>query len=208
MGDEYQNGPRFVPQIEKMVLELDACEGVKGREWLVQQQHGRPGYQSPGYGNALSLAARELPRPHSWLVGEAYALDGEGNALAPPGPRAALEAEADIVCHPQPGQQPWLLEEDTDALVRRCDGYAVEQNPALRRRIEAARGAQKGGFAAARAADDDEQLSCSDLQRQVFQCAHAVGIRFRDPIKDEHRCILSGARRHLPNAGRAQQRWR
>src|SRR5262245_21839583 len=154
MGDQHQYRPRFVPQIEKMVLELSSREGVKRREWLVQQQHGWPGHQSPGYGNALGLAAGELTRPHACLIGEAHALDGEGHAFVPLGPRVALQTEADIVCRPQPGQQPRLLEEDTDALVRRCDGYTVEHNPTLRRRIEAARGAQKGGFAAARTADD------------------------------------------------------
>src|SRR5690349_13223947 len=138
-----------------MVLELHPCEGIKGREWFVQQQYGGPGHQSPGYGNALGLAAREFPRPHACLVGEAHALDSEGHALLPLGPGAALETEADVVCHSQPGQQAWLLEENTDALVRGCDGYTVEQNPALRWRIEAARGTQKGGLAAPRAADDD-----------------------------------------------------
>src|SRR6516165_11439569 len=32
MRDEYQNQPSFVQKIEKMVLELRQCEGIKGRK--------------------------------------------------------------------------------------------------------------------------------------------------------------------------------
>ena len=131
MGDEDQRRLGVRPQIEQMVLQIDAGEGVERRERLVEQQHLRPRHQRARDRDALRLAAGQLARPHIGLVGEADARQRLGDALRRSALGPVLEAEADIVGDRQPRQQPRLLEDDADLLVRRGDRRAVEHDRAL-----------------------------------------------------------------------------
>ena len=152
------------PQIEQVVLQVGAGERVERRERLVEQQHLRPRHQRARDGDALRLSAGEFARPHRRLLGQADALERARDALAAFGLRPILQSEADIVGDREPRQQPRLLEDDADLLVRRGDGHAVEHDAALARRVEARHRAQQRGLAAARAADDGDDLARRDLE--------------------------------------------
>jgi hypothetical protein len=97
MGHHHQRRLKVGPQIEEMVLQVGAGEGIKRRERLVEEQRLRPRHQRPRNRNALRLAAGELARPHMRLVGEADARECQGDALTALRARAMLEAKADIV---------------------------------------------------------------------------------------------------------------
>ena len=49
------------PDCQKVFHQQLARLGVEGRQWLVEQQHGRPHHQRAGDADALAHAAGELP---------------------------------------------------------------------------------------------------------------------------------------------------
>src|SRR5262249_34373053 len=125
------------------------------------------------------------------------------DALAAFAPRPALDAEADIVGDRKPRQQPWLLEDDADLLVRLGHRAAVEHHLPLGRRIEARDGAQQRGLAAARAADHRDDLAGLHLERDAVERPHAIGIGFADALKTEHHCLRANASSQRRNGAAA-----
>ncbi len=127
----------------------------------------------------------ESSRGHR-LLSETDALERGGDALCPLGLRAIVQSEADIVGDLEPGQEPRLLKNNADLLVRRGDALAVEHDRAFARRVESADGAQQGRFAAAGAADHGDDLAKLDLERDSAERMHAVGIGFADAFEHQH----------------------
>ena len=125
-----------------MILQVGSGESVQRRERLVEQEHFRTRHQRPRDGDALRLAAGQFARPHPGFVGEADALERGRDALPPFRLRPVAETKADIVGNFQPGQQPRLLEDDADLLMRRADRLAVQEHRAFARRIESGDSAQ------------------------------------------------------------------
>ena len=202
VGDHDQRRLRVGPQVEQVILQVDAGEGIERRERLVEQQHLRPRHQRARDRDALRLAAGQFARPDARLVGQADAVERARDARIALRLRAVLEAEADIVGDGEPRQQARLLEDDADLLVRRGDRHAVEHDLALGRRVEAGDGAQQRGLAAARAADHHDDLARRDVERDAVERAHAVGIGLADAVEHEHG-VLTPARSDLPSAGTA-----
>src|SRR4029078_9991609 len=97
-----------------------------------------------------------------------------------------IEPESDVSGDGEQGQQPRLLEDHADLLVRGQNGLAVERDAALRRRVEAADGAQQGGLATARAADHGDDLADLDIERHAVERMHAVCIGLADAVDGEH----------------------
>jgi hypothetical protein len=115
------------------------------------------------------------------LVGQADKLEQLGDASLDLGTRAlgVLEAEGDIPGDRQVGEQRVGLEDDAVIALRRRQGRDVA--PALLDRaaglqVEAGDGTQKRGLAAARRAEEADELSLADVERYV---ASAHGIRRR-----------------------------
>ncbi len=81
VGDDDQRRPEIGPQLEQMVLQIDAREGIERGERLVEQQHLGPRHQRARDRDALRLAAGELARPAPRLLGQADALKRLGDAF-------------------------------------------------------------------------------------------------------------------------------
>ena len=119
VGDEHQNGPPLLPEVQEVVLQLGAGEGVERRKRLIEQQHRRPGDQRAGDGDALGLPAGELARPHRRPCRSAQrACKAAAIALGALRSGNVGQAEADVVGDAEPGQQPRLLKDEADLLVR------------------------------------------------------------------------------------------
>src|SRR3546814_10566165 len=70
-----------------------------------------------------------------------------------------LEAALDILADGAPGQQQVLLQHEGDMAVRLYHQFAVDMHLALRRRVEAGAHVQQGALAAARRADQRDDLA-------------------------------------------------
>ena len=193
------------PEIEEVILQVGAGEGIERGEWFVEKKNLRAWHQCAGDGDALRLAAGEFARPHPRLVGQADPVERTRHAHASFQLRVPLQAEADIVGHVQPREQPRLLENDADLLVRRGDDGAVEHHPPLGRRVEPGDRPQHCRLAAAGAADGDEDFPGRDRERNAVERAHPVGISLADAIENEHRESFTRARSGLPSAGTARR---
>ena len=63
------------PQVEKVILQIGAGEGVECGEWLIEQKNLRPRHQCACNGDALGLPAGEFARPHPRLLGQTDAIE-------------------------------------------------------------------------------------------------------------------------------------
>ena len=154
----------------------DAHLGVERRERLVEQQHARLDRQRPGQRDPLLLAAGQLA---GVLVARApTARRGRASrpramSRSPLGLAAHLEAERDVVEHGQVREQAVRLEHH--AHVALVGGHPGEVLAADRRRVpdvglvEAGQDAQRGGLAAARRAEQRDQLAGFDVQGEPVE---------------------------------------
>ena len=155
-------------------LELDlepfAQLEVEGAERLVEEQEVGPVDQRTGQGHALLLAAGELVRLASLVAGEMDELEhlpGAAGDLVL-GHVPALEPEGDVLADVEVGEEGVVLEDHVDrALVGRIVGHVdrAQLDAAAGRLLEAADHAQGRGLAAARRAEEGEELAGHDLQR-------------------------------------------
>ncbi len=147
MGDEDDGAAELSPDLQEVVVQLEAGDLVERGEGLVHQQQARLGDQRPGDGDAHLHAAGELARIG---VAEAFQPDqfqrlgdgGLGLAAADPG---ELERQVDIGEDAGPGHQRRLLEHEADGaaalgvarrLARRssrCAPAVGSVRPAMRR---------------------------------------------------------------------------
>ena len=78
-----------------------------------------------------------------------------------------LQPELDVLAHRLPGKQRVLLEHHAAIGAGARDGLAIHPHPPAARRTEARDGVQQRGFAAARGADDGNELARPDRERDV-----------------------------------------
>ena len=103
----------------------------------------------------------------------------------------ALQAERDIVAHRQMRKQRVVLEHHVDRpLMRqhRRDVPAVEQDPALVRRLEAGEHPQQRGLAAAGRAEQREEFARPDVERQPVHRAKAAEL-LHHPLDAQQRNV-------------------
>ena len=156
-------------QVLELALHVGAQLEVERSQRLVQKQHLGPVHERPGERDPLLLAAGELPGPR---VLAALELD-EAHGLADPGPHLGLahfglaQAECDVLEHVQMREQRVALKHRVDRPpVGAHAGHVppAHADPAGGRVLEPGDHAQRGGLAAARRADDREELAALDLQ--------------------------------------------
>ncbi len=169
-----------------------AGEGVEGRERLVEEQHPRPRHEGAGDRHALLLAAGQLPRPATAVLGEPDALQGVGDAGAALGPGQVGEAEADIAGHVEPGQQARLLEDDAHARMGRADRLAVDRDGARARVVEPRDQPEQGRLPAARAADQRDDLALLDRQVDARERLRAVRVGLGEVVDGQHGRLSAG----------------
>ncbi len=96
------------------------------------------------------------------------------------------DAKADILGNRQPRQQPRLLEDDADLLMRLRDDLIVEMHERLCRPVEPGDRAQQGGLAATGAADNGDDLARRDIERELLERADIVRIGLGDAGERQH----------------------
>ena len=161
------------PDLALDPLELDlhrlAQLQVEGGQRLVEEQGARQVDERPGQGDALLLAAGELGRPAGGELGQADDVEHLHRPAAGLGRRHLLgpQPERHVVEHRHVREQGVLLEDRVDvALVRRHVGHvdALEHDPAARRQLEAGDHLEQRRLAAARRAEEREELAPGDRE--------------------------------------------
>jgi hypothetical protein len=193
MGHHQERRLEIGPEVEQVILQIDPREGVERGERLIEQQHFGPRDQGARERHALSLAARQFPRPDIRFIREPDPPDLRGHARRPLLFRTAGETEGNIIGDGEPRQQPRLLEDDADFLVGGGDLVAVEYDPAEGRAIETRDHAQHRRFAATGTADDGNDLTRPDAHAHTRERAHTIGIGLADILKGQHSGALVAA---------------
>ena len=214
VGDVEGGRPLALPKRQEILHQQLARLGVERRQRLVQQQHGRAHGQCAGDADALAHAAGQLLGQRLAEVPQTHAAQAGLDALPPLGrrQRVVFEDERQVVLDAAPGQQGEVLEDEGDRVqaavrhrARHCDGAGAGRH-------DAAGDAEQGGLAAARRADDGQNLPL--LHRQVDAVQHdevvvAVAQVLDDkphcpfPVADPAQAISSSSREVRPASGSA-----
>ena len=177
VGHVDERDPDFLLDPLQLDLHLLAQLQVEGAEGLVQEQHGRPIDERTGERHALRLATGDLGGLALLEPGQLDELEHLGDprldlvaldALAP-------EAERDVLVDRQVREQRVVLEDRVDVpLVRRQPRHvlALEFDEAGRGLLEPADHPQRRGLAAAGWAEEGEELTVLDVERDVVHGGH------------------------------------
>ncbi len=166
---------------------------VERRERFVEQEKFRRRSESPGQGDALLLAARQLIGPPLGHGVEPNEMQHRGDARRHLGaaPALALQPEGHVLLDRQMRKQGIGLEHGVDGpLVRRVvdDMLAVEQDGARIGVLETGQQSQQRGLTAARRAEQGEELVGQDGQRYVIERLDGADPRTERPrdVLDPH----------------------
>ena len=148
---------------------------------LVEQQHARLVHERAREGDALLLAARELPRLALLEPREADELEDREHAAAHVAlaHAPAAEAEGDVLEDAQVREERVRLEDGVHvALVRRlaADRLVAEVDRPLGRLLEAADHPQRGRLAAAEG-PEQRKAAAPDLEREVKRRGDVIEVR-------------------------------
>ena len=168
MRDIYEGDAQFLVHFLQFRLHVLAHLEVQGREGLVQEEHLGLVHDGAGDGDTLLLAAGEGFHVAVLVVGHGHELEHLADALVNLLLRhlLQLEAEGDVLIHIQVREQGVALENGVQrTLVRRDAGQflAVHEDGAFVRLEKARNHPQEGGLAAARGAEEGEELTAADI---------------------------------------------
>ncbi len=180
--DEDEGDAGLVLHALQLDLHLLAQLVVQRRERLVEQQHLGARRQGAGKRHALRLAAGNLVGAALGEFLHPHQLQHGGDAgfdlrLRPP---QHLQAEGDVVPHRQMREQRVALEDGVDRpLERRQSGnvLAMQQDRAFGRVFEPGDHPEQRGLAAARGAEQGEELVLADGDRHIVertQCTRSL----------------------------------
>ena len=175
-------------QLADLAAQLGAHLGIERGQRLVEQQQARPGRQRTGQGHALLLAARQLGRVALGLRAQAHQGQHLGHTLARLRRRLPVQPEGHVLRGREIGKQRIALEHHAKATA--CgrparDVIALEQHPALVRHVDAADDAQQRGLAAARRAEQADELA--RLHVQVNAAQHLlIAVALGDMVYAQH----------------------
>jgi hypothetical protein len=178
-----------------MIVQACAREGVERREGFVEQQHLRPRRERPRDRNPLRLSAGKLARPAMRILRQPHALQHFADEPIAFRTRPVGEAEADILLDREPRQQPRLLKHEPHERIGLGDDFAVEPDAPARRLVEPCRKPQERALAAARTADNGDDLAFLDFEIQSGERARAVGIGFVRRLYIQHGALNASPRR-------------
>ena len=204
VGDEQhgRNGAAgLFPEIEQDVLELAAGDIVERAERLVQEQHFSAIGEDGRDGDPLQHAAGKLARPGPLDMRKADPAQIVARDLPTFARRdaTALEAVFDIVDDAQPRKHAVALKDHSALAAGSVDLLAVDDDGAGRRGVEAGDHLQERALAAARRADQTDELAFRYDERHVVDRVDplSVGARIVSPDMNEldHATIAVG--RHL-----------
>ncbi len=178
--DEDDSRKRLLPDPQQLVVHPLAGHLVEGAERLVHQQERRRERERPRDRDALLHPARELP---GMVLLEAGQLD-EVDHLADAGlaalavPAGHLERQGDVLRHRAPVVEDGVLEDDPVVAVEPgpVRGLAVDQHVALARPDQVADDPQQRRLAAARRADQRDELARLDVEVDPVEREHVAAL--------------------------------
>lgn len=154
----------------EQLLHLDARQGVKRAERLVEREQSRAADKRAGEGDALFLSAGQSRRPVVGAVGEA---DGSDRLKRPLTTRRRTtfgpQAHFDVGEHARPRQQSRLLKHDARHAPRIVDGAFAEKNAPAVGLVQAREQAQQRALAAAASPYDGQELASRSVQIEAIQ---------------------------------------
>ena len=196
VGDEDRGNPELALDLANGAAKLATHLGVERAERLVEEQHLRAMRQRAGECDPLLLSAGELARHPAMETGEADQLQQLVPAAAALGARDAAdgESELDVLRHRHATKQGIGLEDEAHAaLGGRHVGHvaAVQQDPPGVHFGQARDHTQQRALAAARRAQQNEELTIANFKRNAVHdrlAAVALGQLLQD---DGHASLLS-----------------
>ena len=170
---------QFLVHLLEFYLHVLAHLAVEGGEGLVEQQHLGLVHQGARDGHPLLLAAGQGVHVAVFVVRHSHHLEHLAHAAVDlvGGNLLQLEAEGDVVVHVQMGEEGVALEHGVQRpLVGGHARYvlAVQQDLAFVGLDEACYEAQRGGFAAARGAQQGDEFAFPYIKVDVVQYGFAV----------------------------------
>ncbi|OLT20400.1 hypothetical protein BJF78_09935 [Pseudonocardia sp. CNS-139] len=183
---EQGGDPLLHPDPRQLQVHPPPRHRVQGAERLVEQQDVRFEGERAGDRDALAHAAGELARPRVLEAGEA----DEREQVADPLPvhRAARHAERqrDVLPRRRPRQQRVLLERDAEPVRADEVGRAalLDGDRALGGLLQARDHAQHRRLAAARRAEQRDELAVPDREIEPFERAHGGAAAEREVLDD------------------------
>ena len=160
---------------------LHAELGVEVGERLVEEEDLRLADDRAAEGDALPLAAGELAGAAIEHAGDAEGLGGVGGAAFDLGPRRAahLQAEGEVLPDGHVGVEGVVLEDHRDVAMAGLDfvdAAVADADFAGGDLLKPGEHAQRGALAAARGADEDDELAVGDLEIEIAHGVKAVGV--------------------------------
>ena len=164
-------------QLRERRPHADAELRVEVRQRLVEQERLRLAHDRAAHRHPLPLAAGQLGRAPLEQIGEAEQLRDVGHAARDLGLRGAprLQAVAHVLAHRHVRVERVGLEDHGDVPAARSEvGHVAVADPDLAAGhvLEARDHPQQGRLAAARGADEHEELAVGDLERDVVDGPH------------------------------------
>jgi hypothetical protein len=192
VGDVDRRDAEPLLQRLDLTAHLHAQLRVEVRERLVHQERLRLADDRAAHRDPLALAAGELLRPPVEQVLEPEQRRRLAHASPLLVPRRACEAQAepDVLRHGHVRVERVALEDHRHvavALEHVVHPLAVDRQRPVADVLEPRDHPQRRRLAAARRADEDEQLRLADLERQLLHRLEPVRIALRQPVEDDRR---------------------
>ena len=179
VGDHDDGALVGFPDVEDLILDLGAGEGIEGGEGFVEKQDLGVERERAGEGGALAHAAGEFVGFLVRGVVEFHHLEIVVDLVGAFGLRElgedAVDGELDVVEDAEPGEERVILEHQAAVGARPVHGLSVEEGLAGGGGLEAGEDGHQGGLAGAGEADDGDELVLFDAEVDVLQDMGARG---------------------------------
>ena len=180
VGHEQHGLARVLPEIEQHRMHVELGVGIERAERLVHQQDFRLRDQGTHQRHALPHAARQRRRIEAAKAVEAGLVDRFLDPRAAFGSRDARELQrvADIALDRAPRKQRVLLEHVADMGDRPAGnhGFAVDADVAAVGRDQGRHHVEDGALAAARGAEQGDELAVIDPERGIVDRHHLAAL--------------------------------
>src|SRR2546427_1998495 len=219
VGDVDRRDPEVLLDLADLAAKSKADLRVERRERLIEQEDFRPAGERSRERDSLLLAARELVRVPALEATEARQRDHLGDALVGSGgrPSGHPQTEGNVLGDGHSREERVRLEDDADAALawrHVVDDAAVEADLARVGSLEAGDHAERRRLAAARAADEGDELPLADLQGEPVHGGRRAEALRQAVEADAHvsggtsRASASRAAPCRPDRPPSRSRWR
>ena len=203
VGNVDDGHPQFTLNAADLELHLFAQPPVQGTEGFVHQHQVGLEHQRPGDGDALLLAAGQLPRP---AVLEALQLHEIQRTLHPLGPFrsrqvAHFQRERQVAAYRHVREQRVVLEHHADTAFVRGKvlyGDAVDEDRAGGSVLEPGEHHETRRLAGSRGTEQGQEFALVDLEVQILDDPRPTVVALLDVLVFDVRCAGSHDYHHLP----------